>query len=722
MDEQNLILIVEDSLTQAEHVKLMLEDKGYETIHAVDGGEALELAKKRKPDLLLSDINMPRMNGYDLCKSVKQDKGLMEIPVILMISLSKVEDVLNALECGADNYVVKPFEPRQLISRISGVLLNNPKEKKSSVTENIDLLFDGKKYKVLSSRFQILNMLLSTYEGAVEKTEMLTEAQKVLTDSRKSLEANVIERTWDLQEKIHERIRIESDIRESEKKYRSLIENTLAGVFTTTTKGKLKFMNSSLIKTLNCESDENILSRNFGTMFKNQADYNSLIEKLRSEKRVVNFEVKMCSARGGEKSVILNAVLNDDLVSGMIMDISDRKKTEEKEQRYQEELRKAKEKAEESDRQKSAFLSNMSQEIRTTMNAIIGFSSLLNSSSLSSEKKGEFIDRISKSCKEMQDLICNILDLAKLEANQLVISEKAIPVNTFMEELHAKISIRLALHNKDHIKCTLVNGIENDAFEIITDPFKLAQVLNKLVENAIKFTEKGSIEVGYSIQKDNIQFYVKDTGLGMTEGQMLIAFERFRKAEDIKTKLYGGAGLGLSICKKLVELMGGRIWVQSEPCKGSHFSFTIPLLTNDIPVSALEELPPEPQRKKISCKRILIAEDNLYNYKLLEAILDGTKAELTWAKDGLEAVEYFESGSDFDMVLMDLRMPNMDGIEAVREIRKRNKQVPILAVSAYTMDEDKAEIIGAGCNEFLSNPVIPNELMRMEEKYFNWKL
>ncbi|MCK5135689.1 MAG: response regulator [Bacteroidales bacterium] len=719
MNQNKLILFAEDSLTQAEKLKMMLEDNGYIPVHAKDGIEAFELAKSKKPDLILSDIIMPGMDGYELCRTVKKDNDLKEVPVILLTSLSDVEDVLNGLECGADNYIMKPFVTGQLISRINNVLQDRYRREEKLEQENIEILFEGKKYLVSSTRFQILNMLLSTYEGAVERTEKLTVAQTTLNVLRKSLEKKVDERTRDLQDKINERERVESDIRESEKEYRSLIENALVGVFSVTIKGQVKFINEALCKLLEYESKEKILAQNFKSLFNNPADYDSLIEKLMSSKQMKNFEVKMISDRAAKKWVILNAVIKDDIMSGMILDISDRKKTEEKEKRYQEELRKAKEKAEESDRLKSTFLSNMSHEIRTPMNAITGFSSLLSSIALTPERKAEFVERISKNCYQLLDLIKNILDLAKLEADQMVINEKVCPVNELMKDIYAKFSSELSRINKDHIKFKLISSGKDDDLNIITDPSRISQVLNKLIDNGLKFTEKGSVEFGYSIQQKNIEFYVKDTGMGLSEEQKEYVFERFRKAEDTKTKLYGGAGLGLSICKKLVELMGGRIWVQSEQHKGSHFYFTIPLKTTEKPAVVTKETSHKPDNKKLANKRILIAEDNLYNYKLLEAILTGTETEIVWAKDGLEAVECCKSDSEFDMVLMDLKMPNMDGIEATREIKKLNKQMPVLAVSAYTMADEKEKTIRAGCNDFLSKPVNPQQLMEMMQKYID---
>ncbi|MBL7112275.1 MAG: response regulator [Bacteroidales bacterium] len=719
MDRNKLILFAEDSLTQAESIKMMLEANGFIAIHARNGEEAMEMVKKKRPDLILSDIIMPGMSGYDFCRSVKSDRKLRSVPVVLLTSLSDVEDVMKGLESGADNYIMKPFEEGQLISRINTVLHKNDNPGDRFEQENIDVLFEGKKYLVNSSRYQILNMLLSTYEGVVERTTKLTETQAKLNTLRKSLEILVDERTRDLQDQIHERELVESGIRESEKKYRLLVENALVGVFSVDTSGEILLINEALCRALEYNSSGIINKRGFGSLFQDREAFDSLVQKLGTSGQVKNFEVKMVTASGGERWMILNAVLKNKTVSGMIMDISGRKLTEEKELKYQEELREARDRAEESDHLKSTFLSNMSHEIRTPMNAIIGFSSLLSNISLTPEKKSEFIVRISKNCYELLNLVENILDLAKIEAGQVIMHEKRCPVNKLLEDVYTKFSAELSTREKNQISFKLVPGPKGTDLTVISDPLRIYQVLSRLLDNAFKFTEKGTVELGYTILNKYIQFHVKDTGVGLTDEQKRYVFERFRKAEETKTKLYSGAGLGLSICKKLVELMGGETRVESEPGRGSEFYFTIPMKIAGASETIAEEKLPDTEQKSLSDRKILVAEDNLFNFKLIEALLVGTGTEIIWAKDGMEAVEFFKSGKHADLVLMDMRMPVMDGITATREIRKINKKIPVLAVSAYTMDEVKEKAIEAGCNDFLSKPVNSAGLVEMMKRYIN---
>ncbi|MBA7575615.1 Regulator of RpoS [subsurface metagenome] len=219
-DHNNLILIAEDSLTQAENLKFILENNGYKVAHGINGQETLNLLKKHKPLLIISDILMPVMDGYELCRQVKADENLKHVPVILLTSFTDAEDVLKGLECGADSYVMKPFNEQYLLTRIETILTNwrSARDQKVKQQESIDILFSEKKYFISTTRFHIFNMLLSTYEGVVQKTQKLTETQAALSILRASLEKKVEEKTKDLLLKIREREQIETAIRASEKK------------------------------------------------------------------------------------------------------------------------------------------------------------------------------------------------------------------------------------------------------------------------------------------------------------------------------------------------------------------------------------------------------------------------------------------------------------------------------------------------------------------------
>jgi len=275
---------------------------------------------------------------------------------------------------------------------------------------------------------------------------------------------------------------------------------------------------------------------------------------------------------------------------------------------------------------------------------------------------------------------------------------------------------------KNRIKLRLHPAVDDENFNISTDGIRLQQVLSNLLDNAFKFTEKGSIEFGYTVHGNSLQFFVKDTGMGLPEDQKKFVFDNFIKVEETKTKLYGGAGLGLAICKKLLKLLEGEIWVESEFGKGSTFYFTIPLkVSKKTDVDIVEKIP---VRESISFKdkKILVAEDDLLNYKLVEAIMEGTEATLFWARNGMEAVEFFKSGKNADLVLMDIRMPQMDGFQATREIRKLNKALPVLAITAYSLGNEKEMAMQSGFNDYITKPLNPKKLLNTVGKYIHVEL
>jgi PAS domain S-box-containing protein len=379
----------------------------------------------------------------------------------------------------------------------------------------------------------------------------------------------------------------------------------------------------------------------------------------------------------------------------------------------------AKEKAEQSDKLKSAFLANMSHEIRTPMNAIIGFSNLLNDNEIDPRDKSELVSHIIHNSNTLLHLIDDIIDIAKIEAGQLEINKKNCQINKILNELFETFSEKKKLlHHKD-IDLIFKPGIENLNFTTYTDPIRIQQILTNLIDNALKFTDKGKIEITYILkeEKENsfIEFYVKDTGIGLSKDQQSQIFSRFTKFENDKKKLYRGAGLGLAICKNISNLLGGDIWIESEPKKGSTFYFTIPYLK----VSEDDIILKKDQKENIynwANKSILVAEDEESNFLFMEMLLSKTNVNILRAKDGVEAVEKFQK-NNIDLILMDIKMPNMDGLEATRRIRKIDKDIVIIAQTAFAMENDEKISINAGCNDYIAKPIRKPKLLKLINKY-----
>jgi signal transduction histidine kinase/CheY-like chemotaxis protein len=398
------------------------------------------------------------------------------------------------------------------------------------------------------------------------------------------------------------------------------------------------------------------------------------------------------------------------LLSGQII----RKMNEEK-------IIKAKEKAEEADRLKSSFLANMSHDIRIPMTAIIGFSDLLADEDLTQGEREEFIDLISKSGQDLLTLIDNIVDVAKIETGQLRVQKEPCSFSGIIEEIMYMYKKNDKLINHDDLNLILDFPAKFHQLPFETDVFRFKQICTNLIDNAIKFTEHGTIRFGISnTWGQTIEFYIQDTGIGIPEETQHIIFERFSKIDRSYTKEYNGTGLGLSICKSLVEMLNGEIRVVSAPGKGSTFYFTHPL-----PEEAAKVLYPDKTNEVKSPfnwlgKTIVIVEDVEQNYKYLEYMLSVTGSEIVWLKNGKEAVDYFKAEKPADAVLMDIRLPIMDGIEATRQISKLT-EVPIIAQTAYTFGDEKELAMEAGCIGYITKPVNAPKMLTMLDEIFSKK-
>jgi len=383
------------------------------------------------------------------------------------------------------------------------------------------------------------------------------------------------------------------------------------------------------------------------------------------------------------------------------------------------ELLAAKEKAEESDRLKSAFLANMSHEIRTPMNAILGFAELLtfSDSSVSAEERISYIKLIHNSGNNLLHLIDDIIDISKIEAGQLKIKLKETNINTILKDTIQSYSEIKKQKGKENIELKLNNNAKTQNITIKCDPLRLHQIIINLIDNALKFTEDGFIEIGYQLQSKNfILFYVKDTGIGIEHNKKETIFNRFSKLEDDKTRVFRGAGLGLAISKSLVDLLGGEIWVESTPKVGSTFYFTIPYSTLTVSDNSLY-LNNENEEYNWQNKTILIAEDEPANYIYLEEVLKPTNAKIIKASNGLEAVEKFKSNSAIDVIIMDIKMPIMNGYEASGIIKGLNSKIPIISQTAYAMSDDIEKGINSGMDDYLTKPIKPKTLLSLLHKH-----
>jgi PAS domain S-box-containing protein len=386
---------------------------------------------------------------------------------------------------------------------------------------------------------------------------------------------------------------------------------------------------------------------------------------------------------------------------------------------FEMELIEAKERAEESDRLKSAFLANMSHEIRTPMNAIIGFTQLLADPNIMENKKEEFIKIITHNGQTLIRLIDDIIDIARIEAGRLTINKSECHLNVLLPELQKQYLEIVQTIGKKNIDIIL--DIPSEKIICYTDSFRLRQVLSNLIDNALKFTKEGYIEIGLKKTDDNnLLFYVRDTGIGIPEDKIGLIFDRFMQVEEADTRTYGGTGLGLTISQNLVRMLNGEIKVDSKQGEGSIFYFTLPLPIRE--VSQHEPVLKDDLQNYYNLwqdKLFLVAEDDKYNFRIIEEMLRITGVIIVHAWNGKEVLEKMKSDIKFDLILLDIRMPVMNGLITAQEIRKNWKDIIIIAQTAYANEEDKQLCIESGCNDYVAKPIDKNQLIKTIHKYLN---
>jgi PAS domain S-box-containing protein len=367
------------------------------------------------------------------------------------------------------------------------------------------------------------------------------------------------------------------------------------------------------------------------------------------------------------------------------------------------ELKIALEKALESDKLKSAFLANMSHEIRTPMNGIRGFIDLLNNPDLSHSEINTYSEIINKSSDRLLSTINDIIDLSRIEAGEVLISNTTISIESVMNEIYIFHSPEAELKG---LSFSLEPTLSLDLVNITTDGDKLHGILTNLVKNAIKYTEKGSVTLGCSLKNKCIEFFVEDTGVGIPKDRKQAIFNRFEQADIGNRRAFDGSGLGLAISKAYAEMLGGKIWVKSELGKGSVFYFSMPYKGETIEEdSAKNEISPSPELNPIKSLKILIVEDDEVSKELISITVKKLGKEIISATTGKEAVSACLRNPDIDLVLMDIQLPEMDGYEATREIRKFNKDLIIVAQTAYALNGDEQKALEAGCNDYISKPI-----------------
>lgn len=390
------------------------------------------------------------------------------------------------------------------------------------------------------------------------------------------------------------------------------------------------------------------------------------------------------------------------------------------------ELSEAKEKAEESEKLKSSFLANMSHEIRTPLNGILGFAALLEEPGFSSKEQEEFLKIVQISGDRMLNIINEIIDISKIESGTMEVKRTTVNVN---RKLDTVFDLFNRLAGEKNIRLSLEKGLPDEDAIVETDKDKLYSIITNLVKNAIKYTNTGNIDFGYKLRTtsgseilDNndkvLEFFVKDTGIGIDVSRQKAIFERFIQADIKDIEARQGAGLGLSITRAYVEMLGGDIWVESMPEKGSIFYFTIPYQEPQIKQDGESSRSGEGEFAEIKGLKVLIVEDDGISAEFLSRIIDKSKNTILFAQSGNEAVKISHENRDIDLIMMDIRIPGLNGYEVTREIRKFNKKVVIIAQTAFAMTGDKEKALEAGCDDYIAKPISKADLLTLLHSHF----
>ena len=511
-----------------------------------------------------------------------------------------------------------------------------------------------------------------------------------------------------------EQRKLDQKLRDQQFYTRSLIESNIDALMTTDPSGIITDVNRQMEALTGATRDE-LIGAPFKDFFTDPARAEAGIKRVLAEKKVTDYELT-ARARDGTKTVVsYNATTFHDRgrtlqgVFASARDVTERKRVEV-------ELKQAKAAAESSSRTKSDFLASMSHEIRTPMNAIIGIADLLAKTSLTPEQD-KYVRIFQRAGANLLNLINDILDLSKVEASQLELERTGFSLSDLLEKVTEMIA--LPAHAKGlTLLCEIAPDVPNN---LTGDPSRLQQVLLNLLGNAIKFTEAGEVSLRVTRAQGSASpvilcFTTADTGIGIPNGKLARIFERFVQADSSTTRRFGGTGLGLTISKSLVQLMGGHIWVESTVDRGSTFSFSLPFdLWTRAPRRAADPVDAGP-RRPLPALRILLAEDSPDNRTITLAYLEDTPYRLEIAEHGAIACAMFQAGR-YDLVLMDRQMPVMDGLTATRQIRaweqaNRRPPTPIVALTASALKGDRERCLAAGCTAYLAKPIKQEVLLQ----------
>jgi PAS domain S-box-containing protein len=712
------------------------------------------------PSLIISDYMMPSFTGLQALHIIKEFNE--DLPFILYTGSVNEETAVDCIKAGAQDYVIKehltrlPFAVKEALEQVriqkekraSELLLRENEEKLQSIFSaapvGIGLVVDrvfieindtfcnltgysrseliGKTSEILyESKEEYLRVGNEKYDqiertgtGSVE-TKLKSKNGEIINIvlSSAPLDRNDLSKgvTFTMMN-ITERKKSEEALLKSEERYRRIFENVQDVYYEVTIDGTILEISPSVeILSRGQHKSEDIVGRKISNYFLNvpvEHIVNELLEKGFIPDIEINFsfvnEISVpCSVSA---KLLLDENGKPDKVIGSIRDITDRKNASDA-------LMLAKEKAETSDRLKTEFLNNISHEVRTPLNGILGFAEIISLHDLSEQEKKESLAMLFESTNRLLNTITNYMDISLISSGSLTIVHKEFNPSVLLKKIFS--DFEHICHNRN-LDLQLDIPVEMENIMIESDSEICKKIITHLLDNAVKFTEKGSVRYGLRPQGNNLEFFVRDTGIGISKESFGTIFDKFSKEDRINHRIPEGSGLGLSIARGMADAIGGKIYLESVPGAGSAFYFSVPFKEKLMTDNKFESM--TTKRPLSGAIPILVAEDDDTNFYYLNALLTKeAKTTIIHAVNGKEAVEFFRANPSIRLILMDIKMPVMDGFEATRQIKAIDSSVHIIAVTAYAMSGDEERILAAGCDDYLSKPINKRILLEKMSGY-----
>ncbi|MGB6064011.1 MAG: response regulator [Desulfomonilaceae bacterium] len=682
------ILIVEDSPMQAKRLRLLLEQHGYKAMIAYNGREGLQAASNYKPSLIVSDVIMPVLDGYEMCRILKRDEDLKHIPIVLLTSLSNPQDVFLGLESGADSYVSKPFQAESLLARIESVLAASVHIKTGKELEDLEIVVGEKRYVITSSRHQILNLLLSTYQDAVEQNRNLREMRTKLVMLNERLETLVAERTASLRREIAERKRTEQDLASEKERLSVTLRSIGDGVITTDTEGKIVLVNRAAEDLTGWPQEETVgksLTKIFDlTGTKEFAGGETVVQNILKTGALLSLddEIILRSRNGLERTVAVSGTPIFDRMSRIIgavlvfRDITERKKMEEERTKAQK-LESV-----------GILAGGIAHDFNNLLTAILGNVTLAKMSSVAGDKIFDRLEEAEKASLRAKNLTHQLLTFSKGGAPL----KKTASVAQLLRD-----SVWFALSGSN-VRCDL--SVPNDLWMVEVDEGQISQVIHNLVINADQaMPEGGTVKVyaenaatvpphhsdALSNDRKYVRVSVQDEGIGIAPEHLSKVFDPYFTTKQ------KGSGLGLASCYSILRNHDGFVTVESDLGTGTTFHVYLPAVPMKKPAVKEAKVQPRPGKGTV-----LVMDDEEILRTFLGELLDLLGYEVEFACHGLEAIDLYckakAAGKPFDCVLMDLTIPGaMGGKEAIQRLLEIDPNVKAIVSSGYSDDPVMAE-------------------------------